>query len=195
MKKWFFLMILALSLAACSPSTTGSIAPTPVGQVSSPLVTDYPDATSLRNQLALGTLKLEGTPHAVTAEQARTLLPLWQAVASMSGTSTTVSEELNAVQNQILGEMKPEQLQAINALKITNAQLTAFYAEKGITLPTPAPGVTKVPGSGKNVSEADRQATRTAAEASGTAGSGAGMTSRTVLFDSVIALLTERAGK
>lgn len=194
MKKWFILIVLTLVLAACSPTSGAPVVPTAVGGVISPLVTDYPDATSVRNQLALGTLKLEGTPQAVTAEQARTLLPFWQAVVAMSGTSTTVSEELNAVQNQILAEMKAEQLQAISAMKITNAQLTAFYAEKGISMPTPVPGVTKVPGSGKNVSEADRQATRTAAEASGTTGTGTGMISRTVLFDSVIKLLTERAG-
>ncbi len=193
MKKMIIFMVFAIALAACSPAPAGSIVPTSASQVSSILVIDYPDAASLRNQLAFGTLKLEGTPQAVTAEQARTLLPFWQAVVSMSGTSTTVSEELTAVQNQIIAEMKPEQLQAISALKITNAHLSSFYAEKGIVLPTPVPGVTKVPGSGKTISEEDKLATRTAAEASGTTGTG--MTSKTVLFDSVIKLLTERAGK
>jgi hypothetical protein len=113
----------------------------------------------------------------------------------MSGDTTTVSAELTAVQNQILAEMKLEQLQAIAAMKITNAQLTTFYAEKGVVMPTPVPGVTKVPGSGKNIPEADRQATRTAAEASGTAGSGTGQLTKTLLFDTVINFLTERAAK
>lgn len=62
---------------------------------------------------------------------------------------TTISDELTAVQNQIIAEMKPDQLKAMAALQITNSQLSAFYAENGIVLPTPVPGVTKVPGGGK----------------------------------------------
>jgi hypothetical protein len=69
------------------------------------------------------------------------------------------------------------------------------YAEQGIVMPTPMPGVTKVPGSGSSVSSADKEATRTAATALGTpTSSGAGQAARTLLFDTVIELLTARAG-
>lgn len=195
MKKVILVVVMSLVLAACAPAAAPTAALRSDALASSPLVSDYADATSLRNQLAYGTILLMDTPQAVTPEQARALLPFWQAVRSLSGTSETASEELNAVQNQIIETMQSEQLQAIADMKITNAQLTAFYAELGIVMPTPAAGVTRVPGSGRNVSEADRQATRTAAEASGAAGSGNGKTSRTALFDKVIEMLTELSAK
>ena len=142
----------------------------------------------------MGTLKLEGTANAITAEQAKALLPLWQAVVALSGTTTTAEAELTAVQNQIAEALQPAQLQAIGALQLTTTQLNAFYAEKGIVMPTPMPGVTKVPGSGSGVSSADKEATRTAATALGTpTSSGAGQAAKTLLFDTVIELLTARA--
>ena len=206
------LTILALTLAACGGSTStvpaasaasaaqpaapsvsvNDATPTPLAAAY--LSTTYPDATNLRNQLALGTLKLEGTANAITAEQAKALLPLWQAIVALSGT-TTVEAELTAVQNQIVEALQPAQLQAIGALQLTTAQLNAFYAEKGIVMPTPVPGVTKVPGSGSGVSSADKEATRTTATALGTpTSSGAGQAAKTLLFDTVIELLTARTG-
>ena len=201
------LTVLALTLAACGGATapaapapavapnTSINAATPAPLAAAYLSTSYPDATSLRNQLALGTLKLEGTANAVTAGQAKALLPLWQAIVALSGASTTAEAELTAVQNQIVEALQPAQVQAIGALQLTTAQLNAFYAEKGIVMPTPMPGVTKVPGSGSGVSSADKEATRTAATALGTPTSGgAGQAARTLLFDTVIDLLTARAG-
>lgn len=196
------LMVVALLLGACG-SATAPAAPVAAPVASSNEVTpaplsatylkiDYTDATSVRNQLALGTLKLEGTANAVTAEQAKTLLPLWQAFVALSGTTTTAEEELTAVQNQIAEVLQPAQLQAIGALQLTTVQLNAFYAEKGIFMPTPVPGVTKMPGSG--IPSADKEATRTAAAALGTPGSsGAGQAAKTLLFQTVIELLTTRA--
>ena len=195
------LTVLALTLAACGGSTstaptapqvtTNDATPTPLSATY--LKTDYADATSVRNQLALGTLKLEGTANAITAEQAKSLLPLWQAIVALSGTTTTAEAELTAVQNQIVAALTPAQLQAIGVLQLTTTQLNAFYAEKGIVMPTPVPGVTKVPGSGSGVSSADKEATRTAATALGTpTSSGAGQAAKTLLFDTVIQLLTAR---
>lgn len=217
MKRIILMIIVVLLLAACSPAASSSpeavqvdqpvtaeaqidqaVTPEPEAEGTpepSLLPTDYADAANLRNQLAYGTLRLEGTQQAITPEQAQALLPLWQAMLALSGDSTTVSEELNAVQDQIMAAMLPEQMQAIAALQITNAQLTAFYAEKGIVLPTPVPGVTKVPGSKKNMSDADKQATRTANEASGTTGTGTGQLSKTLLFEEVTKLLTARSAE
>jgi hypothetical protein len=204
-------LILALALTACATPTTSApfVDATPVAPVvsvdSTPtpfaaayLSIEYTDAASLRNQLAFGALKLEGTASAVTLEQAKTLLPLWQAIVALSGSETTAEAELTAVQNQIAEAMTPEQLQAIAAMQITNADLTAFYAEHGVVLPTPVPGVTKVPGSGSGVSQADKEATRAAAEALGTpvgTGGSTGQAAKTLLFDTVIELLTARAGE
>ena len=204
---WTALIVFALALTACGgststapvapaapPVTTNEVTPTPLSATY--LQTDYADATSVRNQLALGTLKLDGTANAITAEQAKSLLPLWQAIVALSGTTTTAEEELTAVQNQIVAALTPAQLQAIGAMQLTTAQLNAFYVEKGIVMPTPVPGVTKVPGSGSGVSTADKEATRTAAAALGTpTGSGSGQAAKTALFDAVIELLTARAAQ
>ncbi len=174
--------------------SNNEVTPTPLSATY--LKIDYADATSVRNQLALGTLKLEGTANAITAEQAKALLPLWQALVALSGTTTTAEAELTAVQNQIAEALQPAQLQAIGALQLTTTQLNAFYAEKGIVMPTPVPGVTKVPGSGSGVPSADKEATRTAAAALGTPVSrGAGQAAKTVLFNAVIELLTARAAQ
>lgn len=197
------LTIVVLLLVACGGTTVptapaaapiasnNEVTPTPLSATY--LKIDYADATSVRNQLALGTLKLEGTANAITAAQAKELLPLWQALVTLSSSTTTAEAELTAVQNQIAEVLQPAQLQAIGALQLTTTQLNAFYAEKGIVMPTPAPGVTKVPGSG--VPSADKEATRTAAAALGTpVSSGAGQAAKTLLFHTVIDLLTARAG-
>lgn len=196
----------ALTLAACAPaqpaasvpaSTTGGMtAATSTPAAAAYLSIAYADAASLRNQLAYGTLKLEGSPQAVSPAQAKTLLPLWQAVIALSGTDTTATEELAAVQDQITAALTPAQLQAIAVLQITNAALTAFYAEHGVVLPTPVPGVTKVPGSGSGLAQADKEATRTAAAAAGlTTGTGAGQAAKTLLFNTVVELLTARSAQ
>jgi len=205
------ILLFSLSLAACATATpvapaAGETQPpaadageaTPTPYAAAYLSTDYTDAASLRNQLAYGTLKLEGAEYAVTAEQAKTLLPLWQAIVALSGDEVTAAEELTAVQNQITEAMTPAQLEAIAGMQISNADLNAFYAEHGIVFPTPVPGVTKVPGSGKNLSTEDKEATRAAAAALGTpvgTGSSAGQAARTLLFDTVVELLVDRAAQ
>lgn len=142
------LTLLAVSLIyACAPKVEVPVAPTSLA--SAYLSIEYNDATNIRSQLAYGTLKLADTPNAVTSEQAKTLIPLWQAVISLSGDTTTATEELTAVQDQITTTLTADQLQTIAGMQITNAGLNEFYAQYGITLPTPIPGVTKVPGTGQ----------------------------------------------
>jgi hypothetical protein len=215
MKSWMMVLIFVVFLTGCSSTPAGAdtseqaALPLPVSNVpavnaqadatptveTSGISTEFEDAASLRNQLALGILKLEGTDQAITSEQASEILPLWQALLALSGSSTTVQEELSAVQNQIIESLKPEQLEAISSFQITNTVLNDFYAEKGIVMPTPEPGVTKVPGAMKNLSQEDKQATRTAREASGEAGSGTGQITKTLLYEEVIDLLVGKAAK
>jgi len=180
---------------ACAP--TVEVQPTLTSLASTYLTIEYSDAASVRNQLAFGTLKLNGSANAISTEQAKVLLPLWQAVLSLSGDTTTAEEELTAVQDQIVAAMTAEQLQEIAAMQITSTELNSFYAEYGIVFPTPIPGVTKVPGSGSSISQADKEATKTAAEALGTpvGVTGAGQAAKTLLFEKVIELLTEISGR
>lgn len=191
MKTLRALIILALSsilFLACAPAAeTAPAAPTSIaGEY---LIADYADAASIRNQLAFGIMQLGGTPNAVTAEQAKTLIPLWQGIIALSGDETTASEELIAVQDQIVAALTPEQLRAIAAMQLTNADLAAFYAEYGITVPTPIPGVTKVPGSGSGKTEEEKAAAQATAAASGQA-TGTGQTAKTFLFNKTIEYLT-----
>lgn len=196
MKKAAFpllLLIVAIIITACG-SAAEEVADATTSVAGEYLSTEYADAASLRNQLAYGTLQLANTGDAVTAEQATALVPLWQAIVLLNGDETSANEELTAVQDQIAETLSEAQLQAIAKMQITNTKLNAFYAEYGIILPTPAPDVTKVPGSGKT--EAEKTATQEAAAAAGLepgTNSGSGQAAKTLLFDKVIEYLSSVA--
>ena len=215
---WAVIFVLALILAmsgcgnAPTPATTGDATATPGAQNMDPveiaasdgevltdiLSDDYEDALSARNQLALGSLRLEGSANAVTPEQAQELTLYWQALKALSADSTAATEETTAVQDQIVDVMTPEQLEAIAAMQLTNADLNEFYVEQGVELTTPEPGVTPQGGQNSGLSQEDREATRTAAEALGTpvsTGGGGGAARRDILLDTLIELLGQRAGE
>jgi hypothetical protein len=178
--------LIALTLSACAPAAAPVVA-APVAATGGLDIT-FADAASLRSQLAYGTLQLKGTANAVTPDQAKTLIPLWQAVITMSGDTTTASEELTAVQDQITATLTPDQVKAIAAMQITNANLNDFYAQYGVSLPTPVPGVTKVPGSGSTKTEEEKAAQRATAEAAGQT-TGTGQAAKTLLFEKVLEYL------
>lgn len=161
-------LLTTVFIYACAP--TVEVESAPASLASSYLTIEYSDAASVRNQLAFGTLK--------------------QAVLSLSGDTTTATEELTAVQDQITAAMTEAQLQAIAGMQITNAGLNVFYAEYGILLPTPIPGVTKVPGSSSGKTEEEKAASQATAAASGQT-TGTGLAARAYLFEKVIELLTE----
>ena len=189
------LLVVAVVLAACG-SAADEIPAAPTSIAGEYLSIEYADAASLRNQLAYGTLLLDGTADAVSPEQATAMIPLWQAIVALSGDETTADEELLAVQDQIVKVLSEEQRQAIATMQITNTALNAFYAQYGIVLPTPIPGVTKVPGSGSSISAEDKLATQTAAQAAGIetgTGGGTGQAAKTLLFEKVIEYLTTLA--
>ena len=149
--------------------------------------TTFDDAANIRSQLAYGIMKLDGTPNAISSEQASILIPFWQAVLLLTTDSLTASEELTAVQDQIVQTLTPAQFQAIVEMKITNTALSAYYAEMGVVMTTQASGV--VPGSKKDMSEQDKQATRTANQEAGLE-SGSGQAARTLLIEKVIEYLS-----
>lgn len=215
MKRLRIFLLFTLILSACAAQAEPTTDPevlagpetqlqerstnaTPIPLTSDILNTDFEDATSVRNQLMYGTLLLEGTDFAVTPEQAGLLLPLYQGLLALISDSTSVSEEVNAVQNQIMENMTSEQLTAIADLQITTEMLNAFYLEHGLTLPEQDPDSTRVPGSGqgmgRNLDDASKEATRTAmgtTEGTGS-GQGIGRQGRTLLYDEVINLLMQR---
>lgn len=183
----------ALEAATATPEVKSDAA----GVLATVLRDDYADALSLRNQLALGTLRLEGTANAVTPVQAAELKLYWQALLALAADSTTAVEETAALQTQIVETMTPAQLEAITALALTNTQLNEFYVEEGVVMNTPEPGVTPQGGKNSGLSQEQREATRAAAESSGTpvgsGGNGNGSERRDILLNTLLDLLAERA--
>lgn len=185
------LILISMLLLGCGgpvPAAAGQAASVPSAGPNSALSEGYADALPARNQLILGILRLEGDPSlAVTPEQAARLLPLWQALRSLTRSGTAATAEVDALLAQIEGELTAAQLQAIAAMQLTRADLQAVAREWGIATNPNGGGQ---PGSGANLSEAER-ATRQAERAA--SGEAAGGTS-TALLDRLIQLLSERAG-
>ena len=178
MRKIVGMLVLALTaatLVACgsqasaSTQAGGAAAATAQPYTSVVLATTYENALPASSQLALGTLKLERTPNAVTPAQAKNLLPLWQAIQSgaLQGDAET-----NAVLRQIEGAMTAEQLAAIAAMQLTSADQSSWAQQAGVSF-GPPPGATggQNPPSGPgNLSEAERAAMRATREAGGQGG-------------------------
>jgi hypothetical protein len=146
-------------LAACAKSESATSAEE-VGAgetyTSEVLDTSYEGALSVSNQLMLGTLLLENTEHAVTAGQAKALLPLWQA---LQAGGITAQVEINAVIKQIEGEMTQEQLEAIAAMQLTQEDLQAWMEKQGMG------GGGRGPGG--DMTDEEREALRATMEAGG----------------------------
>jgi hypothetical protein len=132
-------LIIIMVLAACSKASNQA-----ASDVNTNESTNSQDSTSLSqvNMLLVGTLKLEDTDQAVNADQAKILLPLWQAYRSLSSSQTSAEVEVEALLNQIQGNMTTEQVEAIKAMSLTNTDLMDLMQSMGggrITRGTPDP--------------------------------------------------------
>jgi hypothetical protein len=127
MKKLIIILltIFALTLTACG--ATDSAATTTVSQTDSA-------AGNLTGStlLLLGTLKLDGTEQAITAEQAAELLPLWQVYQSLSVSGTAAQAEIDALVKQIQDTMTANQMKAISSLNLTQQDLMTAMQEQGV---------------------------------------------------------------
>jgi hypothetical protein len=79
-------------------------------------------ALPIEEKLAAGTLILEGSNAAISVDQAKKLLPLWQQVKTLSADTNTTPEQLQAVYTQIQGVMTYGQMQAINTITAADVQ-------------------------------------------------------------------------
>jgi len=118
------LTLLALILTACGAQATQA-APT-----QSELDTE--------SKLILGTLKLDGTEQAITAEQATELVIYWQVYQEISQSDTAAQEEISGLLTQIEGTMTDAQMQAIDALGLTQRDVMTVMQEKGLMANMPA---------------------------------------------------------
>ncbi len=120
-------VFLVLTLSACGSSNAAD----PVsGPQSDPAAGALPEAT----QLIIGTLKLEDTNQAVTAEQAADLLPLWQTMLVLSESDTAAQQETEALITQIQETMTAEQRQAITDMNLTREDMMSIMQEQGLAL-------------------------------------------------------------
>ena len=152
-------LALVVLLAGCGSATSASSS-----RVSG-LDTSYANALDARTQLLLGTIRLEnGSGPTLSKGQTTQLLPLWQTSKSLVTSGTASQAELDAVTNQILAAMTAEQIQAIQAMRLTQADMQAINQTLGVV---PPPGV--VPGQGQSLSPQAR-ATRQAQFGGGSGG-------------------------
>lgn len=209
--KFFLLFILAFVFSACSQTATlappGALAatgiadPTPAALANPaapaapapqstaarpPLDTAYADALSERNQLALGILLLPDSLAAVTADQAQTMLPLWQLLLNLQGSGTAADAEVSAVLRSIEDSLTNEQIAAIQAMQLTQADLQAWASTSGITFGS---GSGTGQGQGQGMSP-EARATRQAEE--GRTPSNAGGGASTALVTAVIEYLAQQ---
>ncbi len=117
------LFMLMFSITACSFQLPWNSQVTPTTAAS---------AVDIQAKLAIGTLMLEDTDLAVTAEQAKQLLPLWKAVKSLSASNTASQAEIQALYEQIQETMSPEQVQAIQEMEITPEKTQALMQKLGM---------------------------------------------------------------
>jgi hypothetical protein len=170
MKRWTIGLVLALAVGVLAGCGQEQAAPAPAEESagetysSTALDTSYTDALDASTQLVLGTIRLEETGNAVTPEQAKSLLPLWQ---SLQG-GVTVQAEVNAVLKQIEGTMTREQLTAIAAMQLTREDLQSWMQEQGTSEGFGGSGG-GMPGGGQfgDLSEEERENLRATMEAGG----------------------------
>ena len=124
------------------------------------IVSEYENALSLRQILALGTLQLEQSSSPITSEQAPQLLMLWQGLDNLTNSGTAAEAEINALLAQIESTLNQEQIKLINEMRLTQVEIQAWAQENGITQGT-GTGTGMGQGQGSNLS-AEEKATRQA---------------------------------
>jgi hypothetical protein len=156
MKRWYVFLLLGVAfvfaLGACSQgngdghnivssdgqsgeSETTSDEPAseePGETIVAQINDDFDNALSPMGQMALGMLKLDDGALAVSQDQAADLLPLWQALQSLSNSQTAAQVELDAVVKQIQGTLSTEQVASIAEMQLTEDSLTEFMESGGL---------------------------------------------------------------
>lgn len=125
-KKMIFswmLVALCISLTACG----SSVVPVGTPSTSSGLI--------LQDKLGLGIIQLAETDLAITSQQAADLLPLWKAVKTLKTDQTYSQAETLALYQQIEKSLTQEQIQAINDLNWSQAELSALTQKYAATAP------------------------------------------------------------
>lgn len=115
------LTTLTLILTACGSAQTPQTGPA-----------NQDRTLPLATQLIVGTFKLDGTAQAITAEQAKELLPMWQVYKGLLSSDTAAQEEKDGLVDQIKETMTSDQIQAITSMNLTQRDVFTLMQEKGL---------------------------------------------------------------
>ena len=126
----YSLMVLPLVLILAACSGTSAVQAPAQNQSGDPMA-DFANQP-VENKLAVGILSLEGTDQAVTADQAKAMLPLWEAVKSLRTDSKTTTAEINGLYQQIEQLLTPDQVQAIQDLNLNPQEVQAMMEKYGL---------------------------------------------------------------
>jgi hypothetical protein len=126
----WFLLLLIPALAACGSSQASTTAVSGGAAQATPGGFFGGGEMPLAMKLPAGTLLLENTDLAVTPAQAKELLPLWEMVRSLEGSTTSSQAELDAAIGQIQGAMTKEQLAAIDGM--SQDDMRALFQQLGM---------------------------------------------------------------
>ncbi|MCJ7701394.1 MAG: hypothetical protein MUO62_07420 [Anaerolineales bacterium] len=121
----FIMLLLVFILAACASSAEEadpSSGETTVRE------------TPLELQLMLGSVMLDETAYAIDSQQAAELLPLWKVLSNLTGSDTAAQAEVDAVIASIQDTMTPEQMAEIEAMALTNADMSEVSEKLGIEI-------------------------------------------------------------
>ncbi|MBN1439388.1 MAG: hypothetical protein JW929_08270 [Anaerolineales bacterium] len=143
---WIILPSAALMLfaAACGSQSAEAGAAGSADRLNA----DYENALPVESQLILGTLKLEGTENAVTAEQAAELLPLWRMMKELQSRDTDATEEQGGLINQIQETMTAGQIRAIAAMQLTQDDMVEYMRQAGMGMMPQNSGTPAASGGG-----------------------------------------------
>jgi hypothetical protein len=112
------LVLFTLILTACA-SNSGRPASGPGGGSSA---VELPAQT----KLVLGTINLEETANAITAEQAKELLPMFFVLQDLNDSDTAAQEEMDGLVDQIQETLTDDQVQAIDGMSLSMRDVFAI---------------------------------------------------------------------
>ncbi len=115
-KSAILLSLMALVLTACGTARAG----TPNNGKLNPM-----------SELIVGTLKLDGTGQAVTKDQAKELITLWEVYKQLMTSDTAAQPEIDGLSQQIREAMTSDQLKAIQDMKLSQTDVMSYMQPQG----------------------------------------------------------------
>ena len=131
------LLLFALILTACGASSKSS---TPTSKVTEKLPT--------QTKLILGTINLEETDYAVTAEQATELLPMFYVLQELNKSGSAAQEEITGLVSQVQQVLTDDQIQAIDDMSLSMKDMAAITQVNNSSNTSPASSTSRASGGG-----------------------------------------------